>query len=152
MTQIEPRSVLWRHADFMRLWSAQAISTFGARIARTGLPFAAVLSVHATPLQLGVLGSLTLAPAVFVGLFAGGAVDRVDRRVLMILADLVRAGILLSVPLFWFVGALNIWDLYAAAAIVGGASALFDIADHAYLPSLIGTGPLVEGLFVASRG
>jgi hypothetical protein len=54
--------VLWRHAGFMRLWAAQAISTFGARIARTGLPLAAVLTVHARPGEIGLLAALTTAP------------------------------------------------------------------------------------------
>ena len=36
------RTGLWRHADFMRLWSAQMFSAFGSRITRTALPIIAV--------------------------------------------------------------------------------------------------------------
>lgn len=137
--------VLWRHAGFMRLWSAQAISTFGARIARTGLPFAAVISIHAHPIALGVLAAMSTVPAVFVGLFSGGLVDRSRRRPLMIYADLVRAAVLIMVPIATLIGMLSMVELYLAAIVVGGASALFDIADHAYLPSLVGRADLMEG-------
>lgn len=145
MSTIPSRSALWRHAGFMRLWSAQAISTFGARIARTGLPFAAVITVHAHPSALGVLAAMSTVPAVFVGLFSGGLVDRSRRRPLMICADLVRAAVLLLIPVAAIAGILSMTELYLAAIVVGGASVLFDIADHAYLPSLIGKGDLVEG-------
>jgi MFS family permease len=129
----------------MRLWSAQSISTFGARIARTGLPFAAVITIHAHPSALGALAAMATVPAVFVGLFSGGLVDRSRRRPLMIYADLVRAAVLLVVPIAALMGLLSMMELYFAAIVVGGASALFDIADHAYLPSLIGKADLVEG-------
>ena len=139
------RGALWRHAGFVRLWSAQAISTFGARIARTGLPFAAVLTIHAHPSALGVLAAMSTVPAVVVGLFSGGLVDRSRRRPLMIFADLVRAAALLIVPIAAIAGILSMTELYVAAVVVGGASALFDIADHAYLPSLVGKADLIEG-------
>src|SRR5260221_2414984 len=129
----------------MRLWAAQAISTFGGRIGRTGLPLAAVLVIHARPAELGFIAALSTAPALIVGLFSGGIVDRSRRRPIMIYADLVRAAVLLIVPVSAAVGVLTTIELYLAAACVGGASAVFDIADHAYLPSLIGRQDLVEG-------
>ncbi len=145
MSTNSSRGVLWRHVGFMRLWSAQAISTFGARIARTGIPLAAVLTVHARPSALGVLAAVAMLPGVFVGLFSGGMVDRTRRRPLMIYADLMRGVVLLLVPIAAMFRVLTMMELYVAAIVVGGASALFDIADHAYLPSLIGKPDLVEG-------
>jgi MFS family permease len=139
------RSVLWRHAGFMRLWSAQAISTFGARIARTAIPMTAVITIHARPGALGVLAALAVLPAVFVGLFAGGFIDRSSRRLIMIAADIIRAIVLIAIPLLAVFHLLSMAELIVAAAVAGGASALFDIADHAYLPSLIGKADLLEG-------
>ena len=49
---------LWRHADFLKLWAAQSVSSLGARITREGLPFAAVMSLGATPAQVGILAAL----------------------------------------------------------------------------------------------
>ncbi len=136
---------LWKHADFLRLWSAQTISDFGARIAREGLPLTAVLTIDASPAQLGVLAALTTAPAIAVGMFAGGTVDRSRKRGLLIATDIVRMAVLFTVPLAAWFHLLTVAQLFAVAALVGGASALFDIADHAYLPSLIGREHLMEG-------
>jgi predicted MFS family arabinose efflux permease len=139
-----PSGPLWRHGDFMKLWAAQSVSDFGARITREGLPLAAVLTIRATPAELGLLAALTLGPSLIVGLTAGGLVDRSRRRSILIASDLVRAAVLASVPLAAFLHWLSMGQLYVAAFVVGAASVLFDIADHAYLPGLIDRGLLVE--------
>lgn len=136
---------LWRHADFLKLWAAQAVSAFGSRITREGLPMAAVLTLDATPAQLGILAALGLGPGVVVGLFAGGWIDRSRRRPLLIGADLVRMALLLTIPLAGWTGLLAMPQLYVVAALVGAAGVIFAIADHAYLPSLIGRDQLMEG-------
>jgi MFS family permease len=140
-----PSGALWQHADFLKLWSAQTISSFGARIAREGLPYAAVLSVHASASQVGLLAALATGPSIVVGLFGGGLVDRAARRPIMIGSDLFRAAVLFAVPLAAWFHVLAMPALYAAAALVGAASVLFDIADHAYLPALITREHLLEG-------
>jgi len=52
------RSSLWRHADFVRLWSGQTISVFGSMIGITAITFTAILCLHATSFQMGVLNSM----------------------------------------------------------------------------------------------
>jgi len=131
-------SPLWRHGDFLRLWSAQTVSDFGARITREGLPIMAVTALAATPAQLGLLAALVNGPMLLVGLTAGDFVDHAARRPILIAADLIRAAILVTLPLAAWLGLLSMLQVYAAAALVAAASVLFDIADHAYLPGLVG--------------
>jgi MFS family permease len=128
---------LWRDRDFVRLWLAQGVSAFGARISREGLPIAAVLGLGASPAEVGLLAALSNGPAFFVGLASGGLVDRRSRRGLMMAADLIRAVVLATIPVAALLHLLALPQLYVAAALVGAASALFEIADHAYLPSLV---------------
>lgn len=128
---------LWRDRDFVRLWMAQSVSAFGARITRDGLPIAAVLSLGASPAQLGLLSALSNGPALVVGLAAGGFVDRSRRRSLMMAADIMRALVLAAIPVAALLHLLALPQLYVTAALVGAASVLFEIADHAYLPSLV---------------
>ena len=135
---------LTRHRDFMKLWAAQTVSAFGARISREGLPFAAILTLQAGPAALGVLAALSRGSAMAVGLVAGGLVDRSSRRTIMIAADLVRALVLAAVPIAALTHHLSIGVIYAAALLVGAASVLFDIADQAFLPSLVARDQLVE--------
>jgi predicted MFS family arabinose efflux permease len=127
----------WRKPDFLKLWSAQAISAVGARLTREGLPMAAVLGLGATPGQIGLMAALSRGPALVIGLTLGGYVDRSRRRGLMIAMDLARAALLMTVPVAAWLHWLSLPHLYLAAAAVGAASVLFEIADHAYLPGLV---------------
>jgi MFS family permease len=140
-----PSGALWQHAGFMRLWAAQTVSSFGARIAREGFGMAAILSIHARPEQLGLLAALSMAPNVAVGLFGGGFVDRSRRRSIMIGSDLFRTAMLLTIPLAAWMHWLSMEQLYVVAALVGTASVFFDLADHAYLPSLVDRSLLLDG-------
>jgi MFS family permease len=139
------RSGLWAHADFMRLWSAQAISAFGSRITRTALPIIAITTLHQPEGVIALLSSVYLAPGVILALFAGGVVDRSRKRRILIAADLFRAVCVASITLAWALDVLSIWHLVVAGALVGAASALFTIADVAYLPTLVSKAQLAEG-------
>lgn len=141
----EQAGSLWRHPDFLKLWAAQAISAFGSRITREGLPWAALLVLGATPFQMGLLGAASAAPVLFVGLPAGVWVDRLRRRPLMIWADLLRAVVLLWVPVAAVMGALHIEQLYIVAALTGAFTVLFNVADQSYLPTLVPRDRLLEG-------
>jgi MFS family permease len=140
-----PRTGLWAHADFMRLWSAQAISAFGSRITRTALPIIAVQMLHETETVVALLSSVYLAPGVVLALFAGGAVDRSRKRRILIGADIFRAVAVASITIAWLFGALSMFHLVMVGALVGAASALFTITDVAYLPTLVGRRQLAEG-------
>jgi MFS family permease len=138
------RSPLWRHADFLRLWAAQTVSDFGARITREGLPMMAVMALAATPSQLGLLYALSSGPALLVGLAAGDFVDSTARKPILIAADLMRAAMLVTLPLAAWLHLLSMLQVYAAAALVAAGSVLFDIADHAYLPGLVGKAAVTD--------
>jgi len=140
-----PLGPLGRHRDFVHLWAAQSVSAFGSRITRTALPVIAILLVTADPVQLAILGALEVIPGVVVGLFAGGFIDRHAKRPVLVWSDIARAVLVFSIPLAAWVGHLGIEQLYVVAALVGGFSALFRLADNAYLPVLIGREHLVDG-------
>src|SRR6185436_11349154 len=92
-------SNLWRDPDFIKLWVGQTVSEVGSHITGTGLPLAALLLLHASPEQMGLLTALVSLPILLFSLFAGVWVDRLRRRPLMIAADLGRFIILLTIPL-----------------------------------------------------
>ena len=135
---------LWRHPDFMKLWSGQTISVFGSNITREGLPYAAVLVLAATPFQMGLLLASSALPVVLVGLMAGVWVDRLRRRPVMIIAVLIRAVLVGSIPVAAFLGALGMAQLYVVAFLVGLLTVFFEVANHAYLPGLVEREHLVE--------
>ncbi len=143
--RVWPSGGLWRHSDFLKLWAAQASSALGSRITRTALPMIAILTIGATPTEIAILAALGVAPGVVVGLLAGGPVDRNRKRPLLVATDLVRAGLILTIPLAAWSGWLSMPQLYVVAGLIGAATALFRIADNAYLPALVGKDRLVEG-------
>ncbi|HEU0035505.1 MAG TPA: MFS transporter [Kofleriaceae bacterium] len=140
-----PRTGLWRHADFMRLWAAQTFSAYGSRITRTALPIIAVSTLNQPEAIVSLLMALQLAPGIFVGLSSGGFIDRSRKRRILIAADLVRAIVVGSLTLAWFLGVLSMAHVIVVGALVGGASALFQITDVAYLPTLVRRDQLAEG-------
>jgi MFS family permease len=139
------RRGLWGHGDFLRLWAAQTVSAFGFRITRTGLPIVAVTTLDQPEVVVSILMALQIAPGLLVGLFAGGWIDRTRKRRILIAADLIRAAAIASLTLAWALGALSMGHVIATGAVVGAASALFQITDNTYLPSLIGRSQLAEG-------
>ncbi len=123
--------------DFAWLWSGLSVSTFGSYLTSIGLGTLAVLTLHASPLQMGALVALEAAPTLVLGLVAGVWVDRLRRRPLMIAADLARATLLLIVPLGAVLHRLDWGVLVAVAVAVGLLSVIFDLAQGAYLPVLL---------------
>ena len=136
---------LWRHADFLRLWAAQAVSAFGSRITRTALPIIAVATLGEPEAIVGVLAAMQLAPGVVLAMMAGGFVDRGRKRRILIAADVIRAALVGSLTVTWALGALSMPHVVIVGAGVGAATALFQITDVAYLPALIGRRHLAEG-------
>ena len=136
---------LWQNADFLKLWTGQTVSVFGTLITRTALPFTAILVLHARPFQVAVLGATDIVAGIVVGLFAGVWADRLRRRPLMVAADILRAALLLTIPLAAMLDTLRIEHLYAVAFCTGVLTILFDVSYQSYLPSLVRREELIEG-------
>lgn len=147
---LQPRFTgLWRHRDFAKLWAGQSVSLFGSMLTLIALPLTALLTLNATPLELGFLQAIQAGPVLVAGLFAGVWVDRLRRRPVMIVADVARAALLLSIPVAAFAGkftiGLTMGQLYVVAGATAIFTALFDAAYPAYLPTLVGRENVVEG-------
>jgi MFS family permease len=136
---------LWRHPEFMKLWFGQTISEFGSRISREGLPMIAVITLAATPAQMGVLAAFASIPVLLFGVIAGVWVDRLARRPLMILMDVGRMALLLTIPIAALTGTLRIELVYIVVALMGVMSLIFETAYRAILPTLIRRDQLLEG-------
>jgi MFS family permease len=136
---------LWHHLDFRRLWVGETVSQFGTMISQLALPLVAILALHASTFDVGLLTASQTAAFLVVGLPAGAWVDRMRFRRVLIVNDLIRAVALASIPVARLMGALTIWQLYAVALITGVSTVFFDVAYQSYLPQLIGRKLLVEG-------
>src|SRR5438270_6797956 len=106
---------LWRHPDFLRLWLGQSASMLGDEVAALAIPTVAILVLGAGAFELGILNALTYLPFLVVGLLAGGLVDRLRRRPMLIVADFMRALVVASIPMAFAAGLLHLWQLYLVA-------------------------------------
>ena len=140
-----PRGGLWRHADFLKLWSAETISQLGSQVTLLALPLVAILTLEVSAFEVALLNVVEFAPFILVSLPAGVWVDRMRRKQILVVADLGRAVLLASVPIAYWLDVLTIWQLYAVGFTVGICTVFFDVAYQAYLPSLVDRNQLVEG-------
>lgn len=141
----QPAGSVLRNADFRKLWAAQAISVYGTQVTMLAVPLVAALTLRVSPFEFGLLGTLEFLPFVVLSLPAGAWVDRVRRRPILILADLIRAATLLSIPAAVILGRLTIWQLYAVVFANGCVTVFFDVASQSFLPTLLEHDQLVDG-------
>src|SRR6266849_2300555 len=139
------RPGLWRHRDFLLLWTGQSISELGSAVTVLALPLTAVVVLRASVFQVGLLSAATTVPFLLVALPAGLVVDRVAKRTLMIGCDAARMLIIGSVPITAGLGELTLFQLYAVAVATGVLTVFFDVAYQSYTPALIGTDQLTDG-------
>jgi MFS family permease len=145
MRNLWPRGGLWRHSDFLKLWSAETISQVGSQVSGLALPFVAIVTLDVSAFQVALLGVVEFAPFILVSLPAGVWVDRLRRRPVLIVGDLGRAALLASIPVAYAFDALTIWQLYVVGFAVGVLTVFFDVAYMSYLPSLVKRDQLLEG-------
>ena len=136
---------LWKDGEFLKLWCGQSISELGSQVSALALPTVAILILNATPFQVGLLEALQFLAFPVLGLIAGVYADRIRRRPIMIVCDLLRMVALGSVPVAYVLGLLTIEQLYVVALLVGVGTVFFDVAYQSYLPAIISRSDLVEG-------
>ena len=142
---VRRRGGLWHHLDFRRLWIGETVSQFGTQISQLAIPLVAILVVHATTFEVGLLTTFEFLAFLVVGLPAGAWVDRMRFRIVLIVNDLVRAAALGSIPVAQLFGVLTIGQLYVVALVTGISTVFFDVAYQSYLPALVDRTALVEG-------
>jgi MFS family permease len=123
--------------DFLKLWIGQSVSKLGSGIGGSALDLTAVLTLGASPAQMGLLHALRAGPVVLMGLFAGVWIDRVRRRPVMIAADLGRALLVALIPLATLLGWLRLELLFVVAPLVGVLSVCFEVANQSVVPALV---------------
>lgn len=122
---------------FVRLATATGVSLVGSQVTLLALPLTAVLALHASAGQVAGLAAAGTAPFLVLGLPAGVWVERWSLRRLMMATDLLRALLLVSVPVAALTATLSVVQLYAVAFGVGACGVFFDVAALSVLPALV---------------
>jgi len=137
-------SSLARNPSFRLLFLAAAVSMLGTQVGLLAIPLVAVIPLNASAAEVGLLGTLSTAAFLLIGLPAGAWMDRIRRRRVMVAADIARAAILASVPIAWWLHGLAITQLYVVVFGLGIATVFFDVSSQSYLPSIVDRDRLVD--------
>lgn len=128
-----PSAPLTRNRSFLLLWAGQFISQMGDRLAMVAFPWL-VYSQTQSELGTAVVLALYTLPYVFFGTFAGVVIDRVNKRRLMVLADLLRAGLIALVPL---AASQSLPAVYVLSFLTASVGVFFEPTKLAIIPEIV---------------
>ena len=129
-------------ADFWRFFAGQTTSNLGSSVTLFALPLL-VYELTGSALNLGITTAASFLPFLLFGLPIGAWVDRVDRKRLMIAVDVLRALVIVSIPILAGADALRVEWVYLVAFLNATLTIAFDAAEFAAIPSLVGGGDLI---------
>ncbi|MGP4077503.1 MFS transporter [Halobacillus sp. K22] len=158
---------LLKNKGYITLMSAQAISSIGDWLSIVAIITLVGLKWEASPLEVSFVFLCLAVPMALFGPVAGIVADRFNRKTLMIVSDVVRAGLILLLTV-----ASSLWMVYATLLAVGIFSSLFIPAKNGKLKEIVAEedmkgamsitsmidsstkilGPLVSGLLVTVFG
>lgn len=136
---------LWRSRNFLLLWGGQTVGELGTRISGVAVPVLAADVLHASVFEISLLTFLAWLPYLLFSLPAGTLADRVDQRRLMIVCDLGRFALMVSLPLVAVGWELTLWFLYVVVGLSGVLTVGFTVAYRSAFPQLVRADQLVDG-------
>ncbi len=122
--------------DFRLLWTGMTVSLLGDGIYLVAIVWQ-VYELSDAPTALALVGACVTVPQVVLVLLGGAITDRVERRRVLLGADLLRGVAVGVVGLLAVAGDLRLWHLFVLAAVFGVGSAMFGPAFSAILPDLV---------------
>jgi MFS family permease len=125
-----------RHRDFRLLWTGMTVSLVGDGIFLVAMVWQAYELWNA-PAALSLLGIGMTIPTIVFLLPAGVLSDRLDRRSLMLGADIGRAVVIAALAVLSLTGLLTFWELMVLVALYGVGTAFFTPAFEAIVPDIV---------------
>ncbi|GAA3749067.1 MFS transporter [Micromonospora maritima] len=123
-------------ADFTRLWTASAVSTIGDGVTMAAGPLL-VASVSDDPALIAGAVFVQQLPWLLFALVSGAYVDRLDRRRLVVVVNLLRAAALAGLTLTVATGTVTVAVIYAVLFLLGAGETVADTAMGALLPAVV---------------
>jgi MFS family permease len=129
------------NGSFSALWFGQLVSLFGDRVHQIALAFL-VLGVTNSPLAVGLVFVAATLPNLLFSPLAGTFVDRWDQKEVMVVSDLLRAAIVLLIPI---VAVVSVYLIYPLVFLLTSISIFFRPARVAVLPRIVDDDELMTG-------
>jgi MFS family permease len=132
-----------RIKDFKRLWIGLSVSLTGDGIYLVAIAWQ-IYQMSNAPAALSIVLLAWTLPTTIVLLFSGVLSDRLQRRRLLIIADVVRMFAIGTMGAITLAGSPHLWEFVVLAAIYGVGEALFGPSFHAMVPDLVSSELLIE--------
>jgi CRP-like cAMP-binding protein/Na+/melibiose symporter-like transporter len=123
---------IFRNRSFALLWVGQVVETIGCSLTSLAASIL-VFRLTGSAASVGLMLMATSAPTILVGLLAGVVADRYDRKRIMFVADVLRAVLVLVIPLLIAQGIAWLYIIVALSAVV---TQFFDPAHESVLPEI----------------
>lgn len=132
-----PQREVLRNPAFALFWSAVTLRGFGGAISAVAVQVLIVTVLNSTPVEIGVLNALGVAPYLVLGLIVGALMDRWRRQRVLLITTVGRALLLTAIPVLLLLDALGFWSL-AVILLAQGVLTLFaQSAEQPLLPRLV---------------
>jgi MFS family permease len=132
-----------RHRDFRLLWSGMSVSLLGDGIFFVALAWQ-VYALSNAPTALSVVGIAMTLPTIAFLLLGGVISDRLDRRRVMLAADVTRGVAVGMIAALSLAGVLRLWHLVVLAAMYSVGTAFFAPACDAIVPDVLPADTLAQ--------
>ncbi|MFE3498558.1 MFS transporter [Kitasatospora sp. NPDC059146] len=130
------RAVTGLGPEFGKLWLGSAVSNLGDGASFVAVPLLAS-SLTDRPELVAGLSTAYAVPRLLVAVLSGVAVDRFDRRRLLVGVNLVRGAVLAVLGLLVWLGLASIWALYGVFVVLGLFETLADVSSFSVLPTVV---------------
>ncbi|HEU5349912.1 MAG TPA: MFS transporter [Ktedonobacterales bacterium] len=138
-----PGARLWHNRGFNIFWAGQLLSAMGDSFVLLAMPLL-VFDATGSVAQMGLVTGTFGVGQIVSGLVSGVIVDRVDRRRLMILCDLLRLALYGSIPLVWLLMGPQLWLIYVVVALGAMLGMTFQVAMITALTNLVDRDQLTD--------
>jgi len=130
------RDLLFRYADFRRLWLSQSVSMIGNRLATVALAIFATNLTH-SPASVGLVLAGQTVPLLALLVFGGIVGDRFSRQRVMMTTDLLQTFLYGLLAFLIWTDAIALWSLVLLSVSFGASEAIFRPASTGLLPQTV---------------
>ena len=142
-TEPEDGQSIWKNRNFMFLWIGNGISLLAFNIFTLCLPIL-IYQLTQSTLAMGTMRALEVIPNMVLGIIIGVIVDRLNRKIMIILSVSVQIILVLGLISLLFFDMLQLWHLYSLGFFIFICGFIYGNAFHSIIPQIVRRNQLIS--------
>ncbi|HBF37254.1 MAG TPA: MFS transporter [Firmicutes bacterium] len=127
---------LFLNRNFFLLWTGRLVSQIGDKFYGIALAWWVLQKTH-SPLTMGFLMVTSALPGLLMAPWAGACIDRLDRKPIMVAADIIRSGFVLTITILSLSNRMEVWHVFVVGGIISLGSVFYDPTVQAVVPQIV---------------